>query len=71
MQADPPQYVQPQPDPLFQQLQSQAQQDQTTAIQTTLKGDTAALLMRYGQRVAMAGPGATAVLSTGGTPYGR
>ena len=51
MTMDPPQL---QTDPMFGQLQAQAQHDQTIALQNEARGDTASLLARYGSRLAFA-----------------
>lgn len=54
MQADPP----PQTvDPNLAVEQAQANNDQIKALQTQSQGDTAALMARYGTRLALAGTG--------------
>lgn len=45
----------PAPDPLFQALQAQAAKDQLVADQEHARGEQAALLARYGFRLALAG----------------
>lgn len=53
MQA--PQYQQPAIDPTVTALNVKAQQDNLTALQDTAGIDTAAIMARYGTRLAMAG----------------
>lgn len=63
MTMDPPKLQQ---DPMFGQLQAQAQRDQTLALQQQAQGDTASLLARYGTRLALAqGTVATPAASVG------
>lgn len=57
----PPQYVAPPPDPLFQQLNQQAQRDNMRALSEQAAGDTADFMMRYGTAQALGnGGGGTA-----------
>ena len=53
MQAQ--QTIQQAPDPNLATEQQQAQQTQITTLQTQAEGDTAALMARYGTRLALAG----------------
>jgi hypothetical protein len=57
-----PSYQAPPKDPALVALDAQASVDQTKAIQNTAQIDTAALMARYGTRLAMAGtaPGTAA-----------
>lgn len=45
--------------PMFQQLQKQAERDELNAVTLQVQGDQASLLARYGTRLAMANPNAT------------
>jgi len=50
----------PKPDPNLTEAQQRALQDNIDALQVQMQGDTASLLARYGQRVAMANAQGTA-----------
>lgn len=50
-----PSYQAPPKDPTLVALDAKASADDTAAIQNTAQIDTAALMARYGQRLAMAG----------------
>lgn len=54
---DAPQYNKPELDPSFAMLLQQNQQQDIEAVRTTVQGDTASLLARYGANLAMAGTG--------------
>lgn len=53
--SSPPEYPKQQPDPLFAQQQQLAQQDEITALMAKTRGDTAAVMSRYGTAMAMRG----------------
>lgn len=50
-----PSTPQPQPDPMLDQLQKTAKQQQTQALQGEAAADTASLMARYGMRMALGG----------------
>lgn len=60
----PPEYQQPKPDPLFQQLQAQSEADQQAALTNRAQIDTSAIMARYGTRLALAGTQGMAPLAT-------
>lgn len=70
MAGSPPQYVTPPPDPLFQQLTQQAQQDNVNALQTQAAGDTASLMARYGSLVGLTGAAAPSTANPSTLPIG-
>lgn len=55
MTPDPPQYQAPAPDPALALLTQQNQQQQVAAIQDRTSASSAALMQRYGTRIAMQG----------------
>ena len=56
-------------DPMLQQLQKTAMQQQTQAMQNVAAGDTASLLARYGARLAMGSSTPGMPTGTGLGPY--
>lgn len=65
--VDAPKYEAPPPDPTITALNERAKQDDMLAQQSTARIDTAALMARYGTRLAMAGGGGGAVAPA--TPF--
>jgi len=53
--TSPPQYRPPQDQPVIDQAEQRAEQDRIGALQERSRGDTASILSRYGQRLALAG----------------
>lgn len=50
-----PKYKEPAPDPAMQMLEEQAKQQNIEALEARTQADTAAMMARYGTRLALAG----------------
>ena len=62
--APTPVYQQPQLDPAFARLMQQTQEQDVSAIQEQLKGNTASLMARYGTLLTMANLGSANIAAT-------
>lgn len=64
--GDAPEYKLPPKNPLFDQLSQQAEEDKKLAMTNRAQMDTASIMSRYGQRLALAGTSGTAPLAAMG-----
>jgi len=68
--GDTPQYQPPPPDPLYQQLRQQAENQQIAATQTQASGDMASLMARYGALASISGGAAPSFSTPSTMPVG-